>query len=184
MPISFSHIPSDLKIPLYWVEVDPSMAGLPVLYQPALIVGTMIAPTKGVTTAAVAAGGSGYLVNDTISLLHGVHLKVTAVGTGPTTPTTGASGTGTTATLTFAAMGTPFPVGSQITVAGMTPSAYNGSYTVTASTTTSVSYASTATGAQTVAGTVALSGAITTVQITSAGAIPANTAPPTNPVAQ
>ena len=42
MPISFSQIPADLKIPLYWVEVDPSMAGLPVLGLPALLVGAMI----------------------------------------------------------------------------------------------------------------------------------------------
>jgi hypothetical protein len=75
--------------------------------------------------------------------------------------TTGASGTGTVATLTFAAQAAaPFPVGSQILVAGITPSAYNGSYVVTACTTTSVSYASTATGAQTVAGGVSLSSAL------------------------
>jgi phage tail sheath gpL-like len=42
MPISFSNIPADLKIPLYWVEVDPSMAGLPTIRQPALLVGTML----------------------------------------------------------------------------------------------------------------------------------------------
>jgi phage tail sheath gpL-like len=40
MPISFSQIPAELKVPLYWVEVDPSKAGLPVLKQPALMVGT------------------------------------------------------------------------------------------------------------------------------------------------
>ena len=48
MPISFSNIPANLKIPLYWVEVDPSKAGLPVLYQPSLIVGVMIAATKSI----------------------------------------------------------------------------------------------------------------------------------------
>jgi hypothetical protein len=68
--------------------------------------------------------------------------------------TTGASGDGTTATLTFAAMTTPFPVGSWIVVYGVTPTGYNGNYVVTASTTTSVSYANATTGAQTVAGTV------------------------------
>jgi phage tail sheath gpL-like len=41
MPISFNHIPANLKVPLYWVEVDPSMAGLPVINQPSLLVGTM-----------------------------------------------------------------------------------------------------------------------------------------------
>lgn len=56
---------------------------------------------------------------------------------------TGASDSAGTATLTFAstpAANVP-PVGSQIIVAGMTPFGYNGTYIVTASTTTSVSYA-------------------------------------------
>lgn len=39
MPISFSQIPANIKVPLYWVEVDPSKAGLPVLKQPSLLVG-------------------------------------------------------------------------------------------------------------------------------------------------
>ena len=82
MPISFSNIPADLKIPLYWVEIDPSKAGLPVLYQPSLIVGTMIAATKSVESATVAAGGTGYAVNDTISLDNGIHLTVATVAVG------------------------------------------------------------------------------------------------------
>lgn len=69
--------------------------------------------------------------------------------------TTGASGTGSVATLTFNPRpSAPFGVGQSITVAGVTPSGYNGTYTVTACTTTSVSYANTTTGSQTVAGTV------------------------------
>src|SRR5215831_19861357 len=39
MPISFNSIPADLKIPLYWVEVDPSQAGIPMIHQPSLLVG-------------------------------------------------------------------------------------------------------------------------------------------------
>jgi hypothetical protein len=70
--------------------------------------------------------------------------------------TTGASGTGSTATLTFATQASaPFGIGSSIVVFGVTPEAYNGTFVVTACTTTSVSYASTATGSQTVAGKVA-----------------------------
>jgi len=69
-------------------------------------------------------------------------------------PTTGASGTGTTATLTFSAVAAAAPIGSTISVTGVTPSAYNGNWVVTASSTTSVSFASTATGSQTVSGTV------------------------------
>lgn len=69
--------------------------------------------------------------------------------------TTAASGNGTTATLTFAIQNVPpFKVGSKIVVAGVTPSGYNGTYTVTECTTTTVSYASTTTGSQTVAGTI------------------------------
>lgn len=41
MPISFANIPANIKIPLYWVEVDPSMAGLPSINLRALMVGMM-----------------------------------------------------------------------------------------------------------------------------------------------
>ena len=41
MPVSFSQIPANWKIPLYWVEIDPSKAGLWTLHQPALLVGIM-----------------------------------------------------------------------------------------------------------------------------------------------
>ena len=69
-----------------------------------------------------------------------------------------ASGTGTTATLTYSTPNTPiYYVGSSITVSGITPSGYNGTYTVTASSNGSVSYANTTTGAQTVAGTISTS---------------------------
>src|SRR5215831_720819 len=43
MPISFSQIPANIKVPLYWVEVDPSKAGLPQLGLRALLVGTALA---------------------------------------------------------------------------------------------------------------------------------------------
>jgi hypothetical protein len=63
---------------------------------------------------------------------------------------TGATGDGTTATLTFAAQPTaPYNIGDIINVYGLTSTGagYNGIQTVTACTTTSVSYASTYTGA-------------------------------------
>jgi phage tail sheath gpL-like len=41
MPVSFANIPSNIKVPLYWVEVDPSMAGLPNINLRALLVGVM-----------------------------------------------------------------------------------------------------------------------------------------------
>jgi hypothetical protein len=56
---------------------------------------------------------------------------------------TGASGTGSIATLTFVAIPVAIPVGSFINVTGVNPSGYNGYYKVTGSTTTSVSYTST-----------------------------------------
>lgn len=95
--------------------------------------------------------------------------------------TTGASGTGTTVTITFAAQpAAPFSVGDTIVVAGVVPYAYNGEFEVTASTTTSVSYVSTATGAQTVSGTVTSNSVIyPTIDITGAGVTGTNIAPGT-----
>jgi hypothetical protein len=72
------------------------------------------------------------------------------------TPSASASGDGTTATLTYST-GYTIPVGSTIIVAGITPAGYNGTFTVTASSAGSVSYANATTGAQTVAGTIFVS---------------------------
>jgi hypothetical protein len=69
--------------------------------------------------------------------------------------TTGASGNGTTATITFATQATiPFVVGQTIVVNGVTPTGYNGVFTVTAATTSSVSYLNATSASQSVAGTV------------------------------
>ena len=74
-----------------------------------------------------------------------------------TVTTTGATGTGTIATVTFALRAfAPFTVGQSITVSGMTPSGYNGTYTVTACTTSSVSYANVTTGTSTSSGSIVL----------------------------
>lgn len=43
MPVSFNSIPGNWKMPLYWVEVDPSRAGYPVQRLPSLLIGTMLA---------------------------------------------------------------------------------------------------------------------------------------------
>ena len=69
---------------------------------------------------------------------------------------TDASGTGSAATLLLSDATYIARVGSSITVAGMTPSGYNGTFTVTASSAGSVTYASSETGALTVAGTVTM----------------------------
>jgi phage tail sheath gpL-like len=82
MPISFDAIPAQWRMPLFWAEVDPSMAGLPIIRQPILIVGTMIISTQKVSTAVVASGGSGYAVGNTIDLGNGVTLTVATITAG------------------------------------------------------------------------------------------------------
>ena len=56
MPISYARIPSNIKVPLYWVEVDPSMAGLPSLDLRAMLVGTMRATGTAVPNVPIAVG--------------------------------------------------------------------------------------------------------------------------------
>lgn len=87
--------------------------------------------------------------------------------------TTAASGTGAIATLNFSpnTVPKPMPIGATITVAGVTPTGYNGTYVITDSTKNSVSFANTTTGAQSVAGTISPS----TVAI-AGGALAANIA--------
>jgi hypothetical protein len=86
--------------------------------------------------------------------------------------TTGASGTGTTATITFAEQPFAQTVGTSVTISGVTPAGYNGTYTVTASSTTSVSYANATTGPQTVAGTVTIGTKVVTVTDAGHGCSP------------
>jgi len=74
-----------------------------------------------------------------------------------TSPTNGASGTGSVATVTWVtALAVAPAIGSQVTIVGMTPTGYNGTYTVTASTTTSVSFANATSGGVSVQGTIFL----------------------------
>jgi phage tail sheath gpL-like len=54
MPISFDQIPANWRMPLYWVEVDESQAGRPIVRQPGLIVGSMIAATPAPPVGVVA----------------------------------------------------------------------------------------------------------------------------------
>jgi hypothetical protein len=67
--------------------------------------------------------------------------------------TTAASGNGTTATITTSSAH-GFAVGDLITVTGVTPTGYNGTFLLTAVTSTTISYANATTGSQTVAGSV------------------------------
>src|SRR5215831_12280353 len=98
MPISFNNIPQNIKVPLYWVEVDPSMAGIPTINLRALLVGTMLAgPTFGVTAATWATGNATF----TTSAPHGA------------------------------------AVGTSVTISGVTPAGYNGTFTAATGTTAS-----------------------------------------------
>jgi hypothetical protein len=79
-----------------------------------------------------------------------------------TTAVTGASGTGSVATLTFTAQNTaPYAVGQTVAIAGMTPSGYNNAAAViTAISVSSISYANTTTGF-TSGGTIAAANTVT-----------------------
>jgi hypothetical protein len=80
---------------------------------------------------------------------------MSAFADSPTIATLTATSAGGTATLTFASQTIPpFPVGSAITVTGVVPAGFNGTFTVTACTATSVSYLNATTGPQTTAGTI------------------------------
>lgn len=68
---------------------------------------------------------------------------------------TGASGDGSTVTLTFASQGSaPYTTGQYIAASGFTNSGYNGIFVVTACTATQVQFASTATGSSSTLGVV------------------------------
>lgn len=56
MPVSFNNIPADWKLPLFWLEVDPSQAGFPVNRQPALLTGIKLAAGKAEANVPVAIG--------------------------------------------------------------------------------------------------------------------------------
>jgi hypothetical protein len=122
----------------------------------AYMLGTVVVASGVVTGITLTWGGHRYTAADVLT-----------VGSLSTTlATTTAGGNGTTATISFAAQAAaPFQVGSQIIVAGVTPAGYNGTFTVTACTTTSVSYANTTITSQTVAGTVKMGTALTSSTI-------------------
>jgi len=56
MTVPFQQFPANWKVPLYWVEVDPSMAGLPVDIQPVLIVGQKLAAGLAVNDVPIPIG--------------------------------------------------------------------------------------------------------------------------------
>ena len=102
-------------------------------------------PTASATYTVVGASASNNIYNS-------------STGVVTTLTVTGSSGTGLTlgtATLTFAAQRyNPYENGETIIVSGMNPSVYNGVFTVTGCTTTTVSYTSAASGSMVSAGTI------------------------------
>lgn len=53
MSMSFARIPANWRMPLYWVEVDPSKAGLPISRLPALLVGIKRTASPGVVNVPI-----------------------------------------------------------------------------------------------------------------------------------
>jgi hypothetical protein len=95
----------------------------------------------------------GTLASGTISV--GMALSGTGVVTPQAITITGATGTGTSAILTFSAQGsTPFVIGQTIVVSGVVPAGYNGTFVVTGASTSSVTYANNTTGSLTQQGLV------------------------------
>ena len=116
--------------------------------------------------------GARQLASQTAELFQYLSSAATVIGgrnanaqifTGSTAPltttvggaTTAASGDGTTATITTTSNHN-LAVGDRVTVAGVTPTGYNGTYILTAVTSNTLSYANATTGSQTVAGTVSV----------------------------
>lgn len=101
------------------------------------------ATISGTVTGALFSG-SGASLSDLNSIAIGTVVSITAT-----------AGNGTTATLTFSNAGyIPFYIGQSITVSGLSPAGYNGTFTVTAATSTTVSYTNATTGSMSVSGTV------------------------------
>jgi len=132
----------------------------------AIPVGTTIVSYANSTTGAQSVAGTvapqlaiisfaAQIASNPISVGTKAHLSGIAA-TNATIATTALSSTASTATVTFTAQNIAPPVGSVFTIAGVTPTAYNGVHIVTASTTTSVTYATGANpGVQSVNGTIA-----------------------------
>lgn len=89
------------------------------------------------------------------ALASGIGTQLTVTAVTPGSPSSGS------VTLTFASQGTaPFTTGQTITVSGISVAGYNGTYTVTGCTATSVTYANSTTGAAT-GGTISFTALVT-----------------------
>ena len=99
---------------------------------------------------AVCAAAIGHALDVTTSVISNSIVVPTA---GNYLATTAASGSGSSATLTFATQASaPYSIGQVISVQGMTPTGYNGYWTVTNCTTSTVTFTNSTVGNQSVAG--------------------------------
>jgi hypothetical protein len=112
-----------------------------------------IAAASGTSQNAVATVGS-FGPSTQTNFNQNSAFSVSQTWNAPTINVTGASGTSTTATVTFAAQAAAIPVGTYVNITGINPSGYNQVAQVTASNTTSVSYTNTTTTTYVSGGTV------------------------------
>ena len=142
--------------------------------------GTYVAAITGTTTF-IASATPSVTLSGGASVVSGVASALAYFGQGPFQTAT-LSGTGSTATATFTTLpgctysgSTTIPVNSLITIMGATPTGYNGTFVVTASSTGSVSWASAVSGSQTVAGVLSCGAQLPVgaAAITVAGCLPA-----------
>lgn len=83
----------------------------------------------------------------------------TSLGVGANLSITSISGSGSVVTVTFSAQSiAPFPAGTTVVISGVTPSGYNGSYTVASGNNSQITYSSTTTGTATVLGRIVTGG--------------------------
>ena len=110
----------------------------------------------GSTTISATSQG-GIVVSGSVTATGGVSSDTSAAGI--PLATLNATSTGGISTITFPTQTVPpYSVGGKITVAGVTPTGYNGTWTVISSTTSTVSFYETVVGSMAVAGTVVSGG--------------------------
>jgi hypothetical protein len=112
---------------------------------------TLGAQTTSMTTSTISTAG--VLTSVAGAPFPGMILTGTNVPIAQNYAVTATSGNGTTATITFSSATAPI-VGQLITIQGVTPVGYNGTFVVTASSATTVSYANTTTGSMITSGRV------------------------------
>ena len=112
--------------------------------------GSIASPVFSGTVSGTPSAASGSSLSaQVVTVDLGEQSFTTSLATGST------SGTGSVATVSWAtALAYAPPIGSEVIITGVTPTGYNGTYTVTASTTTSVSFTNATTGVQTVVGVI------------------------------